>query len=95
MHTGCTHDSDSLTAVVSVTMILLGLLLGLLAGMTVCARYIRQELAAKISPRLGHIESQLTNVQREVANVQREVALSTEIRLVALSGRIDQRRPDN
>jgi hypothetical protein len=69
-------------------VILLGLLIGLLTGAAVCARYLRQEIAANIGPRLRHIEVQLDTLQAELN-------LATEVRLAALSKRIDQGKPDD
>ncbi len=46
--------------------ILLGTLIGLLVGTAVCARYLRQEIAANIGPRLKRIELQLDSLQAEV-----------------------------
>ena len=45
---------------------LLGILGGLLVGASVCARYLRQEIAANIAPRLRRIELQLDNLQTEL-----------------------------
>ena len=47
--------------------IFLGVLLGFLAGMFMCARYLRQEIAANIGPRLLRIERQLEILQQEVS----------------------------
>lgn len=69
-------------------VILLGLLIGLLIGAAVCARYLRQEMAANIGPRLRVIERQLDTLRAELN-------LATEVRLAALSKRIDQGRPDS
>jgi uncharacterized membrane-anchored protein YhcB (DUF1043 family) len=69
-------------------VILLGLLIGLLIGAAVCARYLRQEIAANVGPRLRRIEVQLDTLQAELN-------LATEVRLAALSKRIDQGKPDN
>jgi len=46
--------------------ILLGILIGLLAGTAICARYLRQEIAANIGPRLRRIEYQLDVLQAEL-----------------------------
>jgi hypothetical protein len=59
----------------------------LLIGAAVCARYLRQEIAASIGPRLRRIELQLDTLQAELN-------LATEARLAALSRRIDEGRPD-
>lgn len=68
--------------------ILLGVLIGLLIGAAACARYLRQEIAANIGPRLRHIELQLDTLQAELN-------LATETRLAVLSRRLDQERSDN
>lgn len=65
---------------------LLGLLIGLVTGAAVCARYLRQEIAANIAPRLRTIELQLDALRAEIN-------LATEARLAALSRRIDQDQP--
>jgi hypothetical protein len=52
--------------VVVTVQIFLGVLLGFLAGMFLSARYLRQEIAANIGPRLAHIERQLEILQGEV-----------------------------
>jgi uncharacterized membrane-anchored protein YhcB (DUF1043 family) len=67
--------------------IILGLLIGLVIGAAVCARYLRQEVAANLGPRLRHIELQLDALRTEVN-------LATELRLASLSRRIDQDHPD-
>jgi hypothetical protein len=69
-------------------VILLGLLTGLLTGAAVCARYLRQEIAANIGPRLRHIELQLDTLMAELDH------LATEARLVALTKRSDKGEPD-
>jgi len=48
------------------TGILLGILVGLLTGTAVCARYLRQELAANVAPKLRRIEQQLDTLQAEI-----------------------------
>lgn len=68
--------------------ILLGVLIGLLIGAALCVRYLRQEVAANIGPRLRHIEQQIETLQAELS-------LATEVRLAALSKRLDQGRQDN
>lgn len=62
---------------------LLGVLIGLLIGAALCVRYLRQEVAANIGPRLRHIEQQIETLQAELN-------LATEVRLAALSKRLDQ-----
>jgi hypothetical protein len=73
-------------AVVRVDL-LLGVLSGLLVGTAVCARYLRQEIAANIGPRLRHIELQLDALRAELN-------LATEARLAALGRQVDQGQPD-
>jgi hypothetical protein len=51
---------------------LVGSLLGLLLGALLCIRFIRQEVAADIGPRLRRIQGQLDTLEAEVA-----LALST------------------
>jgi hypothetical protein len=65
---------------------LLGLLIGLVAGAAVCARYLRQEIAANIAPRLRTIELQLDALRAEAA-------LATESRLASLNRQLDQDPP--
>jgi hypothetical protein len=65
-------------------IILLGLLMGLLAGAVASARYLRQEIAANMGPRLRNIEQQLEILRAEVN-------LATETRLAALNRGIDPR----
>jgi hypothetical protein len=61
--------------------ILLGILIGLLTGTAVCARYLRQEIAANIGPRLRRIELQLDSLQAELnlANTTRLADLSRRL----------------
>jgi len=73
-------------AVVKV-ILLLGVLMGLVAGAALSARYLRQEMAANIGPRLRRIELQLDTLRAELN-------LAAEARLEALGRRID-RRPDS
>ena len=42
---------------------LLGALLGVLLGGTLCVGYLRQEIAADIGPRLKRVEFQLDNIE--------------------------------
>jgi uncharacterized membrane-anchored protein YhcB (DUF1043 family) len=69
-------------------VILLGLLIGLLIGAVVSARYLRQEIAANIGPRLRQIELQLDTLHAELN-------LATEARLAALSRHIERGKPDS
>jgi hypothetical protein len=45
---------------------LVGALLGALLGGALCVRYLRQEVAANIGPKLQHIQLQLDNIQAEL-----------------------------
>jgi hypothetical protein len=73
--------------------IVLGVLIGLLVGAAVCARYLRQEIAANIGPRLQRIEVQLGILRAELDNA--ELNLTTELRRAVTSRRRDQGEPDN
>src|SRR5436190_12816536 len=42
---------------------LLGALIGVLAGATLCVRYLRQEIAANIGPRLRQLQLQLDSLE--------------------------------
>ena len=66
----------------------LGALLGLLIGALLCIRFIRQEVAADIGPRLRRIQFQLDALEAEMGLV-----LGT--RYAELSGQLSQdpRRP--
>lgn len=63
---------------------LLGVLMGVLAGMFLSARYLRQEIAANIGPRLARIERQLEILQSEIN-------LDAATRLARLSERLEDR----
>jgi len=45
---------------------LVGALLGALLGGALCVRYLRQEIAANIGPKIKHIQLQLDNIQTEL-----------------------------
>ena len=45
---------------------LVGALLGALLGGALCVRYLRQEVAANIGPKIQHIQLQLDNIQAEL-----------------------------
>lgn len=66
--------------------ILLGILIGLVAGAAISARYLRQEIAANIGPRLRDIELHLDTLRAEVN-------LATEVRLASLRRRFDEDEP--
>jgi uncharacterized protein YneF (UPF0154 family) len=61
---------------VVIVEIFLGVLLGLLVGMFLCARYLRQEISANIGPRLTHIERQLETLHSEM-NLDAATRLAT------------------
>ena len=65
---------------------LVAALMGLLAGLVLCALYFRHEITANIKPRLEHIELQLHNLRAEIN-------LDAATRLTALHERLEQRRP--
>lgn len=50
-----------------VLIFLVGSLLGLLLGALLCIRFIRQEVAGDIGPRLRRIQAQLDSLEAEVA----------------------------
>jgi len=45
---------------------LVGALLGILVGGALCVRYLRQEMAASVGPRLGRMQVQLDNIESSV-----------------------------
>jgi hypothetical protein len=49
-----------------VMIFLIGLLLGVLGGGALCVRYLRQEIAADVGPRLRQMQMQLDNLEREI-----------------------------
>jgi len=65
--------------------ILLALLIGLLAGALASAKYLRQEIAANVGPRLRSIERQLDSLRAEIN-------LAVETRLTAISKRIEENK---
>jgi hypothetical protein len=44
----------------------LGILLGIAGGSALCVRYVRQEFAADIGPRLRRLQNQLDNVEAAI-----------------------------
>ena len=46
---------------------LVAALVGMLAGGAVCVRYLRQEIAGNISPRLRRMQLQLDNLEAEIS----------------------------
>ena len=69
-------------------VIVLGALIGLLIGAVASARFLRQEMAANVGPRLRRIEMQLDALRAEVN-------LATETRLAALRKRIEREHSDD
>jgi hypothetical protein len=67
----------------SIMIFIVGSLLGLFFGAMLCIRFIRQEVAADIGPRLRRIEGQLGIIEAEIA-----LALST--RHAELSAQLTQ-----
>jgi hypothetical protein len=49
-----------------VLIFLLGALLGVLVGGIFCVRYLQQEIAANVGPRLRRMQAQLDNVETAV-----------------------------
>jgi hypothetical protein len=80
------YEGFRLRQKVVIVEIFLGVLLGLLAGMFLCARYLRQEISANVGPRLAHIERQLETLQTEVN-------LDATTRLATLSEHFEARYP--
>ena len=71
-----------------IVQVFVGVLMGFPAGMFLCARYLRQEIAANIGPRLRRIEMQLDSLHAEMN-------LATETRLAALTKRVEDSKPDD
>ena len=55
-------------------VVLVGVLTGILMGAVVCARFLRQEIAANVGPRLRRIESQLDTTERQLSTTERQLA---------------------
>jgi hypothetical protein len=49
-----------------ILIFLVGALLGVLAGGAICVRYLRQEVAANMVPRLRRMQLQLDNLEAEI-----------------------------
>ena len=49
-----------------VLIFLVGALLGVLVGGILCVRYLRQEIAANIGPRMRRLQAQLDNLETAV-----------------------------
>jgi len=63
VHTGV--ECVSFSPVVVLMEIFLAALMGFLAGMLACAKYLRQEIAANVGPRLAHVEQLLRTLLAE------------------------------
>jgi hypothetical protein len=68
--------------------IVLGVVMGFMAGVVLCAKFLRHEIAGMVEPRLEHIERQL-QILREETN------LDAATRLATLSKLLDDRRPSD
>jgi hypothetical protein len=66
--------------------IVLGVVMGFMAGVVLCAKFLRREIAGMVEPRLEHIEQQL-QILREETN------LDAATRLAMLSKLLDDRHP--
>jgi hypothetical protein len=66
--------------------IILGVLMGFMTGVVVCAKYLRHELAGALEPRLKRIEQQLQNLREETN-------LDAATRLAQLSKLLDDHHP--
>lgn len=66
--------------------IVLGVVMGFMAGVVLCAKFLRHEIAGMVEPRLEHIEQQL-QILREETN------LDAATRLATLTKLLDDRHP--
>ncbi len=66
--------------------IILGVLIGFMTGVVVCAKYLRHELTGALEPRLKRIEQQLLNLREETN-------LDAATRLAQLSKLLEDRHP--
>jgi hypothetical protein len=71
--------------------IFLGVLLGFLAGMLLAAKFLRQEIAANIGPRLDDLEQRFVHIERQLQILLAELHLDSVNRLTEL----DRRRRDD
>jgi hypothetical protein len=67
-------------------ILLVAALIGMLAGGAICVRYLRQEIAGDIGPRLRRMQMQLDNLEAEI-----NLAMTT--RLAELSRACDRHSP--
>jgi len=75
--------------------IFLGVLLGFLAGMLLSAKFLRQEIAANIGPRLDNIEQEFEHLERQMRILLAELHLDSVTRLTALSKRSEEDPPQD
>jgi hypothetical protein len=59
-------DKEVMVHMMIFMVFLVGSLLGVLMGGALCVRYLRQEVAAGIGPKLGHMQYQLDTIESEV-----------------------------
>jgi len=64
--------------------IVLGVVMGFMTGVVLCAKFLRHEIAGMIEPRLKHIEQRLHNLREETN-------LDAATRLAALGRFLDER----
>ena len=70
------HDEDTISAstspyhtqqtIVSMLIFLLGALLGVIMGGTLCVSYLRREIAADIGPQLKRVQLQLDTLETQL-----------------------------
>jgi hypothetical protein len=63
---------------------ILGSLLGILLGGFVCARYLRQEIAAGVGPKLKRLEDQIGTVESQLRTIESQLSLVIETRYAEL-----------
>jgi hypothetical protein len=73
--------------------IFLGVVLGFLAGMLLSAKFLRQEIAANIGPRLDNIEQQFEYLERQLKILMAELHLDSITRLTTLNKRNEEDPP--
>jgi hypothetical protein len=73
------HTNVKAAPMVIVLIFLVGALLGVLIGGTLCVRYLRQEVAGNIGPRLRQMQLHLDNLETAInlELVTRHAELST------------------
>ena len=86
VHTALDISLERFMIILILLVGLLGLLLGLLFGALMCIRFIRQEVAADIGPRLRKIQSHLDALEADVG-----LAIGT--RYAEASARLSQEPP--